>query len=93
MFLALLLTEIILLVSGKGMISNGSLSITILHIPVILATVGLGLPYGLIIGGVFGIGTMIISAGYKAATIDHLFVNPVLSVLPRLLIALMAWLT
>lgn len=93
LFLVLLSVEIILLVSGKGMISNGSLSITILHIPVILATVGLGLPYGLIIGGAFGIGTMIISAGYKAATIDHLFTNPVLSVLPRLLIALAAWLT
>lgn len=92
-FLVLLFVEIMLLVSGKGMISNGSLSITILHIPVILAAVGLGLYYGLVIGGVFGIGTMIISAGYKAATIDHLFTNPVLSVLPRILIALMAWLT
>lgn len=93
LFLTLLLVEIALLASEKGMISNGSLSITILHIPVILAAVGLGLPYGLAVGGVFGIGTMIISAGYKTATIDHLFVNPVLSVLPRLLIALAAWLT
>ncbi len=88
----LILIEIILLTSGFGMISNGSLSITILQIPVIIAAIMLGLPYGLLMGAVFGIGTMIIAEGYGTETLDHLFVNPILSVLPRLLIAVMAWL-
>lgn len=42
----LIAVEIILLITGFGEISNGSLSITILHIPVILAAILLGLPYG-----------------------------------------------
>lgn len=91
-FFLLLLIEIVLLISGVGMISNGSLSITILQIPVILVTIVSGLPYGLVTGAVFGIGTMIAAAGCGKETLDHLFVNPVLSVLPRLLIAVMAWL-
>lgn len=91
-FLVLVSVEIILLVSDLGMISNGSLSITVLHIPVILAAVNLGLPYGLAAGGVFGVGTMIRAAGYEAATLDHLFTDPLVSVLPRFLIALTAWL-
>lgn len=90
-FAILFLLEILLLVTGWGVISNGSLSITILHIPVILASILLGLVPGLILGGVFGVGTMLIAAGYGAETLDHLFVQPVLSVLPRLLIALTAW--
>lgn len=91
-FFSLLLIEIVLLISGMGMIFNGSLSITILQIPVILVTIVSGLPYGLVTGAVFGIGTMIAAAGCGKETLDHLFVNPVLSVLPRLLIAVMAWL-
>jgi len=87
----LIAVEIILLITGFGEISNGSLSITILHIPVILAAILLGLPYGGILGGIFGIGTMVAASGYGAETLDHQFVNPVLSIVPRLLIALAAW--
>lgn len=87
----LIAVEIILLITGFGEISNGSLSITILHIPVILAAILLGLPYGGILGGIFGIGTMVAASGYGAETLDHQFVNPILSIVPRLLIALAAW--
>ena len=62
----LIAVEIILLITGFGEISNGSLSITILHIPVILAAILLGLPYGGILGGIFGIGTMVAASGYGA---------------------------
>lgn len=89
--IALFSAEILLLASGLGIISNGSLSITVLHIPVILASVLLGLPAGLFMGLVFGIGTMVIASGYGTETLDYLFINPVLSVIPRLLIALVAW--
>ncbi len=92
LFFCLLFAELLLLATGWGVISNGSLSITILHIPVILAAVLLGLPYGMAMGAVFGIGTMIRAAGYGAETLDHLFVNPVLSLLPRLLLVVISWL-
>lgn len=93
LFTILLTAEILLLASGFGIISNGSLSITVLQIPVILAAVLLGLPWGCVLGAVFGIGTMIIAGGYGVETLDHLFVNPCISVLPRILIAVASWLT
>ena len=88
----LIIVEILLLVTGLGTISNGSLSITILHIPVILASVLLGLSYGAVLGGGFGIGTMLVASGYGMETLDYQFVNPALSIIPRVLIALAAWL-
>lgn len=92
-FIVLLFLEILLLVSGLGVISNGSLSITVLHIPVIVCAVLLGLPQGCVLGLVFGIGTMLIAQGYGTETLDHLFVNPMLSIVPRVLLAIAAWLT
>ena len=58
-------------------------SITICHIPAILATLLYGLPSGLIVGGVFGISSLILAAT-QGTGLDVFFVNPVISVLPRL---------
>ena len=58
-------------------------SITICHIPAILATLLYGLPAGLIVGGVFGISSLILAAT-QGTGIDVFFVNPFISVLPRL---------
>ena len=58
-------------------------SITICHIPAILATILFGLPAGLIVGGVFGISSLILAAT-QGTGLDVFFVNPLVSVLPRL---------
>jgi len=58
-------------------------SITVCHIPAILATLLFGLPSGLIVGGVFGISSLILAAT-QGTGLDVFFVNPLVSVLPRL---------
>ena len=58
-------------------------SITICHIPAILATLLFGLPAGLFVGGVFGISSLILAAT-QGTGLDVFFVNPFVSVLPRL---------
>lgn len=81
-----ILIEVLLLVTGKGIIPNGTLSIMILHIPVILATVLAGIPAGVVCAAIFGIGSKIIASGYDTNTMDFLFTDPFVSVVPRLLI-------
>lgn len=61
-------------------------SITILHVPVILGTLLFGLIPGMCIGAIFGL-TSLILAATQGTGLDLLFVNPVVSVLPRILIA------
>lgn len=62
------------------------LSITLLHIPTILGTFIAGWPAGIGIGAIFGIFSLVQSASNPVG-LDALFVNPLISVLPRLLIA------
>ncbi len=77
---------------GFGYISLGGMSITVLHIPVILVTLFLGLPEGLVVALFFGISSML-TAGLKSPdSIDFLFRNPLLSILPRLMIPIFVWL-
>lgn len=58
-------------------------SITICHIPAILAAIMYGLPSGLVVGGVFGISSWILAAT-QGTGLDLFFMNPFISVLPRL---------
>lgn len=58
-------------------------SITICHIPAILATLLFGLTSGVVVGGVFGISSLILAAT-QGTGLDVFFVNPLVSVLPRL---------
>ena len=93
LLLILVLAEILMTVTGTGYIMTGKVSITLMQIPVILAAVLLGLPSGLLLGGLFGLSSLctalwIVPAGSMGA----LFRNPLLSVLPRLLFALFTWL-
>lgn len=61
-------------------------SITILHVPVILATVLAGLGVGESVGFIFGLTSLLVAAT-QGTGIDLYFVNPIVSVLPRLCIA------
>jgi uncharacterized membrane protein len=67
-------------------------SITIMHIPVIIGAVLEGPIVGLIIGFLFGLFSLIQGAVAPTGPADVWFVNPLLSILPRLFIGPVAWL-
>ena len=79
-----------------GMIPLGpNASITIMHIPVLLAVMLTGgasaLASGIAVGTVFGVFSLILAAITPTGALDPLFVNPAVSVLPRALLACGAW--
>ena len=83
---------IVLGITKLGLIPIGATaSITILHIPVILICMLAGLPEGLFVGLVFGCLSLIQAAMSPSGDLDPFFVNPLVSVLPRMLIAVIAW--
>lgn len=67
-----------------GYITTGGISITTLHVPLIIGAVALGKNRGAILGLSFGIFNLI--KAYTSGTPEALiFMNPMISVLPRLL--------
>lgn len=70
----------------------GGVSLTIMHVPVIIASVIVGPFSGIIVGLIFGVFSMIQAAIAPTGPTDVWFTNPLLAVLPRLCIAPMAWL-
>lgn len=81
---------IILVFTPIGMISFGVVSATTVHIPVIIGAVVLGIKYGAVLGLVMGVASLIRAAAMPVSVLDPLFVNPVVSVLPRILIGVVA---
>lgn len=77
---------IILAFTPIGMISFGVVSATTVHIPVIIGAVVLGVKYGFILGLVMGLASLIRAATMPVSVLDPLFVNPLVSVVPRILI-------
>ena len=82
MFIAIVV--IMALIPNLGIITIGPISITILHIPVIVAGIAFGMKSALITSAAFGLSTMFVAMTRAVTPIDVLFANPVLSVLPRL---------
>ncbi len=70
---------------------NPTVSLTIMHIPVILAAILAGLPGGLVTGFIFGITSLINSAANPSGVLDPLFANPLCSVFPRLFFGFATW--
>lgn len=70
----------------------GGISLTIMHIPVIIGAVLEGPIVGLVIGLIFGVFSMIQAAVAPNFPTDVWFTNPLLSILPRLFIGPVAWL-
>jgi len=70
----------------------GGVSLTILHIPVVIAAIIAGPMSGLLVGLIFGVFSMIQAAVAPTGPTDVWFTNPLLAVLPRLLIGPAAWL-
>ena len=83
---------IVLSLTNLGFISfSPVVSITILQIPVILSATMAGLPAGLFAGFVMGMMSLIKAAMSPSGILDPFFVNPMCSVLPRMLLGLVAW--
>ncbi|MFA6856686.1 MAG: ECF transporter S component [Treponema sp.] len=88
-----------------GMIPLGpNASITIMHIPVLLAVMLIclykdksykpdisALVSGITVGAVFGIFSLMLAAMMPTGALDPLFVNPGVSILPRMLLGVVAW--
>lgn len=70
---------------------NPTISLTIMHIPVLLAAILAGLPGGLTTGLIFGLTSLVNAAANPSGVLDPLFVNPLCSVLPRVLFGAVAW--
>ena len=74
---------IVLMITGLAFINIGTFaSITILHIPVLIGAFVLGKKYGVFLGFIFGMSSMIMA--FILAGPNLPFTNPLLSVLPRM---------
>ena len=82
----------ILQVTGLGMIPLPIASFTIMHVPVIIGAIIEGPVVGVFIGFLFGMFSLIRAATSAVTPFDLAFVNPLISVLPRLFIGPVAWL-
>ena len=77
---------VIMMYTPLGTLPLGFMSITIAHIPILIATILLGLKQGLILGLIFGSISMFKAITAPVAVLDPLFANPLISILPRLMI-------
>jgi uncharacterized membrane protein len=83
---------IALVATGAGVIPwFAGVSLTVVHVPVILGAILEGPVAGVVVGGIFGVAALVKAAVAPNGPIDAFFVNPLISVLPRLLIGLAAW--
>lgn len=68
-----------------------AVSITIIHIPVLIGVMTLSRPSALILGTLFGLGSLFAALTRGVGPVDLAFINPLISVLPRVLFALIAY--
>ena len=73
-----------------GYITIGALSITLVHIPVIVGACVLGWKLGAALGAVWGVTCMIKAFTMPTAPTDPLFMNPLVSLVPRVLVGIVA---
>ncbi len=84
------ITMVLAIVPNIGIIQIGIVSLTVLHIPVIIGANMYGVKGGLILGTVFGLSSLFVAATRGATPVDLMFVNPLVSVLPRMLFGLIS---
>lgn len=76
-------------VPGLGYIPLGPIDATIVHITVILAAVLFGTKTGLIMGGIWGLLSML-RAILQPTAFNAVFLNPLISIVPRLIVGLLS---
>lgn len=91
----------ILTLTGLGLITTGIVSITILHIPVIIGSLTLGPKYGGTLGFVFGVLSMLYATFRGVTPVDMMF-SPagghgmpiqaiIMAVVPRIILGIIPW--
>lgn len=80
---------IMLLLSSTslGYLPLGPISVTTMHIPVLIGAIYGGRKYGLILGLAFGLNSWIKSMQGASGALSFLFMNPVISIFPRVFFA------
>ncbi|MBA1392591.1 ECF transporter S component [Bombilactobacillus bombi] len=74
-----------------GFIPLGLVNVTIIHLTVIVAAIVLGPGDGALVGLIWGIGTMIRAYTAPTSPLDTMvFTNPIIAVLPRILVGYLA---
>ncbi|NDL67209.1 ECF transporter S component [Anaerotalea alkaliphila] len=86
----MLALTVLLDATPMGAIPIGSVSATIIHIPTIVTGVILGPAAGFLMGTFMGIISLVHAATRPVTPIDPLFINPLLSVFPRMFIGVAA---
>lgn len=79
------------LIPNIGYILVPPISITIIHIPVLIGIMVLPFVYSIGLGLVFGLSSLVASFIHGKTPLDLLFQNPLISVLPRVLFAVLAF--
>jgi uncharacterized membrane protein len=91
-YLAVLVSLMIIMgvVPFLGFIPTGIGSVTILHIPVIIAVLYFDTKFAVSAGAAFGVISWAISLIRPSGVMDFFFQNPLISVVPRIVFALLA---
>ena len=84
--------EVFLTAAELGFFTIGKIAFTILHIPVFIAVIEIGLLQGFILAAIFGFSSLVSAYLHANGILDYLFQDPRISVLPRLLVPLAVWL-
>ena len=84
--------EVFLTAAELGFFTIGKIAFTILHIPVFITVIEIGLLQGFILAAIFGFSSLVSAYLHANGILDYLFQDPRISVLPRLLIPLAVWL-
>ena len=82
---------VVLMVTGLGFIRVGPIQASLLCLPIILGVMTEGLGVGFVLGLTFGVLSFIQSFG-TPSPLSVFFMNPLISVLPRICIPVVVWL-
>lgn len=82
--------SILLSITPLGFIPLGPVSATTMHIPVIIGALTKGPIVGTMVGLIFGISSTI-NAILKPTAVSFVFLNPIVAILPRVLIGLVSY--
>ena len=77
---------IVLGMTPLGLIPLGFINATTMHIPVIIAAIAEGPIVGALVGLIFGISSLLNAILKNASPVAFVFYNPLISIVPRVLI-------
>ncbi len=84
LFLAIIIILTFVPYTGYISIPGVGISITILHVVVLIGAICFGFKRGLLYGFIFGLTSLIKAVSMPSSVIDPLFINPLISILPRM---------